>query len=279
MSHVTLTHVPRSNLTEQLDMSESQSQVFLFNNSDPAMQTANEKARESFRYFWREVFWERHRIIPALDLACVKLPFADGRATKKTDHPNVEQMWISEIDFDGQFVSGVLQNSPNWVKSVKAGDRVRRPVSEISDWMFAMSDRVYGAFTVNLMRFRMSEQERAGHDRAWGLDFGDPSTVRVPTTAKSGDSDYPEHPVSENMAPSLQEAISKDSNIPKSKDKRGWTYLHNHSLAGSAATVKVLLDGGADVNAATEEGLTALQLARSQGWTKVVDLLLSKGAK
>ena len=31
-------------------------------------------------------------------------------------------MWLGEVDFDGQFVSGVLLNSPNWLKSFKAGD-------------------------------------------------------------------------------------------------------------------------------------------------------------
>ena len=52
-------------------MSESQSsQVFMFDDSDPEMQRAYESARATFRYFWREVAWERRRIIPGLDLAC-----------------------------------------------------------------------------------------------------------------------------------------------------------------------------------------------------------------
>src|SRR4051794_4481768 len=33
--------------------------VRLFDNSDPEMQRAYERARASFRYFWREVAWER----------------------------------------------------------------------------------------------------------------------------------------------------------------------------------------------------------------------------
>jgi uncharacterized protein len=43
-------------------MSESHaSKVFMFDNSDPEMQGAYEKARATFRYFWREVAWERRR--------------------------------------------------------------------------------------------------------------------------------------------------------------------------------------------------------------------------
>ena len=92
-------------------MSESQSsKVFMFDNSDPQMQQAYEKARASFRYFWREVAWERRRIVPALDLACVKAPFADGpQATRTKDAPEVEHMWLSEVDFDGKFVSAFLR--------------------------------------------------------------------------------------------------------------------------------------------------------------------------
>src|SRR5262245_54657380 len=101
-------------------MSESQpSRVFLAKESDPEMERASENARGTFRYFWREMAWERRRIVPALDLACVKAPFSDGKQGSGTpDAPNVEHMWISEVDFDGQNVSGVLMNNPNWLKTV-----------------------------------------------------------------------------------------------------------------------------------------------------------------
>src|SRR5262249_31335210 len=82
-------HSSRSTLA----MSESQSsQVFMFNDSDPEMQCAYESARVTFRYFWREVAWERRRIISGLDLACVKAPFSD-RQRKDTDGaPRSEHM-------------------------------------------------------------------------------------------------------------------------------------------------------------------------------------------
>src|SRR5271163_2228935 len=138
-------------------MSESQpSRVFLSDNSDPEMQEAYEKARSTFRYFWREVAWERRRIVPGLDLACVKAPFSDGdRATPSQGNPEVEHMWLGEVDFDGQFVSGVLLNAPNWLKTVQPGDSARIPLGELNDWMYAVSGEVFGAYTVNLMRSRM----------------------------------------------------------------------------------------------------------------------------
>jgi uncharacterized protein YegJ (DUF2314 family) len=275
-----------------LAMSDSQpSKVFMFDNSDPEMQRAYEKARETFRYFWREVAWERRRIVPALDLACVKAPFSDGpQATRAKDAPEVEHMWLSEVDFDGKIVSGVLLNAPNWLKTVKEGDAARVPLGEISDWMYAISGEVFGASTVNLMRSRMGRQERKEHDDAWGLNFGDPTRIRVvPEPNKGGGllknwfgkrpADTGEHPMSVNMASSLKEELAKDPSMVSAKDDRGWTFLHQEALAGSTATVKVLLEAGANPNALTNDGTTPLQLARALDWDQVVALLASKGAK
>jgi uncharacterized protein len=90
-------------------MSDSQpSKVFMFDPNDPEMQEAYNQARVTFRYFWREIAWERRRILPALDVACVKAPFSDSESVE--DHSEVEQMWLGSIDFDGQFVSGELLN-------------------------------------------------------------------------------------------------------------------------------------------------------------------------
>src|SRR5262245_49966241 len=195
-------------------MSESTpSRVFMFDNDDPEMQRAYENARATFRYFWREVAWERRRIVPALDLACVKAPFSDGeRGTRSGDAPGVEQMWVSEVDFDGRLVSGVLLNSPNWLKTVKQGDAVRIPLGAISDWRYVISGEVFGAYTVNLLRSRMDRRERQEHDSAWGLKFGDPATIRVTPQPNQGggllkgwfgkgQADPEEHPMSEAMAP------------------------------------------------------------------------------
>jgi hypothetical protein len=196
---------------------------------------------------------------------------------------------MNEVDFDGQFVSGVLLNSPNWLKTVKEGDSARFPLDEISDWMYATGGEVFGAYTVNLMRSRMGKRERKEHDDAWGLNFGDPDRTRiVPEPKKSGllkgwfgkkETGAEEHPMSENMAASLKESLAKNPAMVNTKSDRGWTLLHQEALAGSTATVKVLVDAGADVNAVTDHGMTPLGLAKALGWEKVAALLVSKGAK
>ncbi|VTU02403.1 ankyrin : Ankyrin repeat protein OS=Rhodopirellula baltica SH28 GN=RBSH_01420 PE=4 SV=1: DUF2314: Ank_2 [Gemmataceae bacterium] len=257
-------------------MSDSQpSTVFNFDGDDPEMLEAYEKARATFRYLWRELTWEYRRIIPALGASAVKAPFSDGPPRGKAK-PVVEQMWFGDVFFDGRLVSGTLLNTPNKLRSVRAGDRVSRPLSEISDWLFSYGDEPFGGFTVGVMRSRMSPRERQSHDAAWGMKFGDPANVRVLPDSQSEDE---EHPMSENMGPSLKEHLKKDPTGLLSPDENGWTTLHSMALGGSYAAVKILLEFGADPNAPTGNGMTPLQLARCLGWEKVAALLLKHGAK
>lgn len=261
------------------------SKVFLFDNSDPEMQRAYQNARATFRYFWREVAWERRRIVPALDMACVKAPFSDGEhATRGNDTPEVDHMWMSEIDFDGRFVSGELLNEPNWLETVKQGDAARVALGEISDWMYVREGEVFGAHTVNLLRSRMGKKERQEHDDAWGLNFGDPTKIRLmPEPKKAGgvlknwfgrpQAESQDHPACIAMAAKLPELLADDPSLLTRKDERGWTALHHDALAGNVAIVKILLDAGADRDARTDHGMTPLRLARCLGWEQVVALL------
>lgn len=261
------------------------SKTFLFDNSDPEMQRAYQNARATFRYFWREIAWERRRIVPALDMACVKAPFSDGeRATGGKDTPEVEHMWFSEVDFDGQVVGGELLNEPNWLTTVKQGDAVRVRLREISDWMYVIEGQVFGAHTVNLLRSRMGKKDRQEHDDAWGLNFGDPTKIRLLPEPKKGSgvlkgwfgkshAESQDHPACTAMAAELPKILANDPSLVSRKNEQGWTALHHDALAGNAAIVKILLDAGADRNARTDRGVTPLQLAKSLGWENVVELL------
>jgi uncharacterized protein len=243
------------------------SNVMMFDNSDPEVQRAYEQARANFRFFWREIASDRRRIIPALELAAVKAPFSDvPKHSRREDDPGAEHMWFSDVDYDGEFVSGVLLNSPSWVKSVRQGEDVRVPVHQISDWMFAIDGEVYGAYTVNLFRSRMKRRERQEHDEAWGLDFGDPNEIRfVPEKNHTL--------LSENMAAVLTEQLAKNPAMLSATGLNGWTLLHQEASAGSVAAVKALLAAGADRRAKTDNGMTALQLAEALGWEEVAEVL------
>lgn len=239
------------------------------------MDDASRRARETFRYFWREMAWESRRIVKGCEVACFKAPFADDGDLRGS---KVEHMWIGDVTFDGREIQGVLINAPNWLRSMKAGDPVRMPLSQISDWMYALRGRAYGGFTVNAMRASMAPRDRKQHDEAWGLDFGDPASIQLVPTGEGWNGADGEHPMSTNMARSLAEHVGKNPGFVRTVDERGWTPLHDLALAGSLATVTVLVANGADVDAKTRDGRTAAMLAHTLGWTAVVDHLVAHGS-
>ncbi len=58
----------------------------------------------------------------------------------------------------------------------------------------------------------------------------------------------------------------------------GWTALHFACLRGDEGLVKLLLDRGVDVNTKTTSGVSALSIATSEGDREIVELLLDRGA-
>lgn len=190
------------------------SKIVWFDGSDPEMDAAAREARRTFRYFWREMTWEYRRIIPGLDVAAVKAPFTHreapgllGRLFGGAGDPPVEHMWVSDVTFDGSVVRGALLNAPHALRGWKAGDAVEIPLDRLSDWMYAIGGAVYGAHTVQLIRRRMDPAERAAHDAAWGLDFGDPAAVRLVPEWGRADPDV-EHPMSQNILAKWEEQLA-----------------------------------------------------------------------
>lgn len=265
----------------------------MFPGDDPGMAQASKQAQESFKHFWREVYWERRRIIPGLDFAMIKLPFTDGDLADPD--AEVEHMWVNDVEFDGKTIAGALANAPNHLQSVKEGDSVSMPFENLGDWMMSSNGEVYGGYTVNLMRSRMSVGERRQHDSAWGLDFGDPAHIRVQITREKPEKKsflgklfakgnqvpaaaqgFSDHPMCVNMLEKVEEQLQSNTAIMTDLDERGWPLLHSEALAGNLGIVKLLLKYGADPAAATPDGRTAADLASGIGWPEIADFLKSQ---
>jgi len=260
------------------------------------MNQAFKNARATFKFFWRELMWERRRIVPAMIMSNVKVCCEDPPEQAAQHGRGAGHMWISEVGFDGRTISGTLLNEPAWLVSYKQGQPLSLPAIKISDWMYVYSDdKVHGAFTVQLLRSKMGKRERKQHDGAWGLEFGDPDQVRIipddwnPSVVEKkgllgnlfGGSKPPakvdyqsiEHPMDINMLESMEEFLAKSPEALKSTDDIGWTLLHQQASAGSVSGVKCLLKHGADANAKSNIGLTPLQIAKGLGWRDVTKLL------
>lgn len=247
------------------------SKVFYSKTDNPEMIKAYEKAQETFKYFWRELSWEHRRIIPALELACVKIAFT--QSAPNSSEPLVEHMWINEVGFDGETVSGILINEPNELTNVKNGDAVEIPLNQISDWLFACEDKTYGGFTIQAMRAEMSPKERRQHDQAWGLNFGDFNDIMVVNRQKEQPENLTEHPMSKNMGEKLKEFVQTNPGELTSTDAAGYTFLHKETIAGNRTSVEILLAAGADKNAVTNSGKTALDFAKQLNWEHIIPLL------
>lgn len=246
-------------------------QIFFARGDSPEMLAAFQKAQASFKYFWRELSWEYRRIIPGLDLACVKIAFTQQFADQQD--PVVEHMWINEIEFDGDNVSGILINQPNELTNVNNGDPVSFPLEQISDWLFAIEGRTYGGFTIQTMRSQMEPAEREEHDNAWGLEFGDFNDILIVNNQKEDPENLTEHPMSRNMKEKLVEFLQQHPAELSNADEQGFTMLHRETIAGNLSSVEILLQQGADKNRKNNAGKTALDYATQLGWEHLIPVL------
>lgn len=285
-------------------MTKSQPPIFKSPSDDKEMEQAASKSRQTFKYFWREMAWEHRRIIPGLELAAVKASFSDPPEirAKNPGGLEVEHMWLLEVEFDGKQIQGTLINAPHSLKTFHEGDRVTNAGKQLFDWMYVIAGNVYGGFTVDLLRSRMSKSERAQHDKAWGFDFGDvgvvplvpPDYIGEPPLKKKGlfsflggskatPQDYAkvaslEHPMSVNMRESLDQTFTENPQMVQQTDDRGYNFLHQLSLAGSWDGVDVCLKHGADPKATAPNGMTPYSLAKCLGWKRVMERLQQAGA-
>lgn len=285
-------------------MTESERPIFNFSGDDAEMQKAIATARQTFKYFWRELAWEHRRIVPGLDMAAVKATFSDPAdiRAQNPDALDAEQMWLIDVTFDGLRIQGTLINSPHTLKSYSQGDHVTISGKQLCDWMYVIAGYVYGGFTVDALRSKMSANERKAHDKAWGFHFsdvgnvylvpphfiGDPERKRRGIFSLFGKTESPpqnfekvavtEHPMSVNMRQSLEKALAESQEMLYSADDDGFTLLHQLSLAGSLDGVDICLKYGADANAAASNGMTPYALAKCLRWKRVMQRLERAGA-
>lgn len=76
-----------------------------------------------------------------------------------------------------------------------------------------------------------------------------------------------------NMGDKLREQLKSSPVMLRARDERGWTWLHTEALAGNLTSVRIFIEAGADPNARTNDGATALDVAGILGWSHVIDYL------
>lgn len=82
-----------------------------------------------------------------------------------------EYVWVRDLTFQDKWFTGTLASDPLRLTKYELGDELRFRVSAVADWMYVDSGKVHGAFTVRLLRSRMTEEERTRHDRGYEYSF------------------------------------------------------------------------------------------------------------
>ena len=245
--------------------------TFYASGENPKMLAAFKQAQNTFKYFWRELSCKYRRIVPALEVACVKVAFMQQR--DHSQDPIVEHMWINEVEFNGETVTGVLMNEPNELTNVKNGDFVEILVGQISDSLFATQGKTYGGFTIQAMRSEMSNEDREDHDHAWGFDFGDCNDILLVYEHHENPENLIEHPMSKNMKASLIDFVKQNPEELTAKDDSGNTFLHRETIAGNKTSIEVLKQANVSLNEKNNHGKTALDYAREINWEHIIPVL------
>ena len=143
------------------------SEIVPVRSGDTEMNAAMQTARNRFPEFWREVSGDQKRVIPALGGLMVKAYFGDSSG----EPHGGEHMWVCGIECDGKTITGVLADTPRHLRNMSTGQQVSFPLERLSDWFYVDGGKAVGAFTVRLIRTRISQEERRVHDSHYPFRF------------------------------------------------------------------------------------------------------------
>ena len=78
----------------------------------------------------------------------------------------MEHFWVAISEFDGKQFKGIINNDPDLVTNVKAGDAINVDKDKIGDWMYVEKKKLIGGYTVRVLRNRLSPEERKALDES-----------------------------------------------------------------------------------------------------------------
>ncbi|MBS7230904.1 DUF2314 domain-containing protein [Flavobacterium psychroterrae] len=136
---------------------ENQPDIYDVKSTDKEMNAAIEKANQTLTDFNTAL------LNPEIEVKSLKVKFQN-----ETD---AEHIWLSDIEFkDGKY-SGVLDNEPEYITEYKIGDKVNVDSKNISDWMYIDNGKLFGGYTIKVLRNRMSEDEKKQFDSESGMQI------------------------------------------------------------------------------------------------------------
>lgn len=145
-SHLTLSLVAVG-MTLLLAACSKRDKVVSVADDDPEMVAAIAKARATLPQFW-QVFEKPERSESGFSL---KVKITDKRGT--------EHFWAIDIERHDGKILATINNDPDIVKTVKLGDRIEIPETDISDWLYMRDRKMVGNETLKPLLKKMPPAE------------------------------------------------------------------------------------------------------------------------
>lgn len=133
---------------------------------DAEMNAAMQEARDSFDEFLEGMGGSGQDGNTGPGPGLLKAYFSEA-----DDPEGGEHLWIDEVVWDGRQIAGVVVSEPLDLAEPKLGDAVTFPLERLSDWLIVEDGLARGAFTIQVLRSRMSAGERKQHDANYPFRF------------------------------------------------------------------------------------------------------------
>lgn len=136
---------------------ENQPTIYNVESDDKEMSEAIKKANQTLTDFNSALQ------NPKIEVKSLKVKFETANGN--------EHIWLSNIEYkDGKYW-GILDNEPEYITEYKIGDKIEIDNSKISDWMYLENGKLFGSYTIKLLRSRMTENERNQFDAESGMQI------------------------------------------------------------------------------------------------------------
>lgn len=136
---------------------ENQPDIYGVDGNDKEMNEAIEKANKTLADFNSAL------LNPEIEVKSLKVKFQN-----ETD---VEHIWLSDVIFkDGKY-SGIIDNEPEYIKNHQIGETISVDNKDISDWMYIENGKLFGGYTIKVIRSRMTESEKEEFDAESGMQI------------------------------------------------------------------------------------------------------------
>ena len=78
---------------------------------------------------------------------------------------NMEQIWLTGIQFKNGRYFGVLAGAPLYLSGMKKGDTVIIDMDTITDWMYVQSGKIIGGESIKYLLGRIPEDQRSDREQ------------------------------------------------------------------------------------------------------------------